>query len=105
MLKLEDLLLLDMAAKEEYDSPLPQKHYPDDDRIIYLARNDYGTPRRMIGTVSLVDFDLAHPGDVPQTAGIQADIYRAPEVIIGSEFSYSTDIWNLGVLVSNRLQV
>ena len=30
---------------------------------------------------------------------IQPDSYRAPEVLLGVGWSYSADIWNLGVMV------
>lgn len=34
---------------------------------------------------------------------IQALPYRAPEVILGMEWSSSADIWNFGVLVSSTV--
>jgi hypothetical protein len=35
----------------------------------------------------------------PQRHPIQPDHYRASEVILGAGWTYSADIWNLGVLV------
>lgn len=30
---------------------------------------------------------------------IQPEVYRAPEVFLGTGYTYSADIWNLGTLV------
>lgn len=49
----------------------------------------------------IADFGLARRGDSdqPQILPIQSDNYRAPEVILGTGWTYGADIWNLGVLV------
>lgn len=41
MVRLEDRGLLSQDAREEFESPLPQKHC-NDGRIIYLSRKNYG---------------------------------------------------------------
>lgn len=99
MIRMEDLALLAESAQAEFDHPLPQK-YCEDGRIIYLSRNNYGPPRKITALVRITDFDLAIDGDVPRKGLIQAEVYRAPEVILNAGFSYSADIWSLGVLVS-----
>lgn len=50
----------------------------------------------------IVDFGLAHTGGggEPLRHPIQPPLYHAPEVLLGVPWSYSADIWNLGVLVS-----
>ena len=70
-------------------------------RVTYRSHNDFG-PLKSFGILpKIADFGLAqritpsrrniHP--------IQPDHYRAPEVVLGIGWSYSADIWNLGVLV------
>jgi serine/threonine-protein kinase SRPK3 len=102
MVKIEDLSILDRDARDEFENPLPQKHC-EDDRIIYLSRNDYGQPRTTTGIVRITDFDLAVRGDIPRKGCIQAEVYRAPEVIIDAGYTYSADIWSLGVMVTIQL--
>ncbi|CZT13564.1 uncharacterized protein RAG0_17057 [Rhynchosporium agropyri] len=48
----------------------------------------------------IVDFGLAHQGDggEPFRHPIQPPLYHAPEVLLVVPWSYSADIWNLGVL-------
>ncbi|RMZ85138.1 hypothetical protein DV738_g32, partial [Chaetothyriales sp. CBS 135597] len=103
MVKLEDPLILAHAAEDEFNHPLPQKHC-EDGRIIYLARNDYGQFRRAAGVVRITDFDLAVFGDKSHKGCIQADIYRAPEVILDAGYTYSADIWSLGVMLWDLLE-
>ncbi len=100
LVKLEDPVLLEWAARDEYDNPLPQKHV--DKRTIYLSRNDFGRLLSGAGIPIICDFDISVSGSVPQSGGIQADMYRAPEAILDAGYTYSADIWNLGVLVSSR---
>lgn len=105
MIKIEDRSIFERDAEDEFNDPLPQKHI-DDGRIIYLARNNYGPLTRPTGTIQLVDFDLSiriKPGQI-HTGAIQAERYRAPEVILDAGYTYSADIWSLGVMAgSNRL--
>lgn len=81
------------------EHPLPQKVL--DDRTIYLSRNDFGLGVKGMGVPVITDFGLAVRGDVsqPHYRVIQPDHYRAPEVILATDWSYSADIWNLAILV------
>ena len=47
----------------------------------------------------MVDFGLSVLGDRPQSGAIQGENYRAPEVILDTGYTYSADIWSLGVMV------
>ncbi|KLP09803.1 probable dis1-suppressing protein kinase dsk1 [Fusarium fujikuroi] len=99
MIRIEDPKMFEKDAIEEYNNPLPEKQL--DDRIIYLSRNNFGPLSRPTGIIQLVDFDLAvrsTPGKLHYGA-IQGEKYRAPEVILNSGYSYSADIWSLGVMV------
>lgn len=101
MVKIEDPSILERDARDEYDHPLPQKHV--DGRVIYLSRNNYGHPAVATGIIQITDFDLAVFGDARHTGCIQAEVYRAPEVVLDAGYSYSADIWSLGVMVSTFL--
>ncbi len=97
MVRLEDKSILERDALDEYSDPLPQKRC--DDRIIYLSRNNYGPPAKFTGMISIVDFGYSVTGPGPHYGCIQAELYRAPEVILDAGWTYGTDIWSLGVLV------
>jgi serine/threonine-protein kinase SRPK3 len=97
MVRLQDKSILERDAHDEFDNPLPQKKYAD--RTIYLSRNNYGQPTSITGIISIVDFGLSVTGDGPHNGCIQAEPYRAPEVILDAGWTYSSDIWNLGVMV------
>jgi serine/threonine-protein kinase SRPK3 len=97
MVRLEDKSILERDAHDEFDNPLPQKKCAD--RTIYLSRNNYGQPTSITGIISIVDFGLSVTGDGPHNGCIQAEPYRAPEVILDAGWTYSSDIWNLGVMV------
>lgn len=53
----------------------------------------------------IADFGLAvqlvgeHGKEKTGNHPIQLDHYRAPEVILGCDWSFSADTWNIGVLV------
>lgn len=99
MVRIEDPSVFGRDAQDEFDNPLPQKS--SDARTIYLSRNNYGPLSVATGIIEIVDFDLSvrsEPGQVHMGA-IQAEVYRAPEVILDAGYTYSADIWSLGVMV------
>ncbi|KAI8673051.1 Protein kinase domain-containing protein [Fusarium sp. Ph1] len=99
MVKIEDPAIVDRDVKDEFDNPLPQKYI--DGRTIYLSRNNYGPLAKPTGIIQIVDFDFSvrtTPGQIHPGA-IQAEIYRAPEVILNAGYTHSADIWSLGVMV------
>ncbi|EAW14979.1 protein kinase domain protein [Aspergillus clavatus NRRL 1] len=97
LMSLREPSVLDKVAQDEMNDPLPQKHL--EDRTIYLSRNQFGLEVRGLGRPVITDFGLAVDGSRIHHHLIQPDEYRAPEVIIGAGWSYSVDIWNLGVLI------
>ncbi|KAK6829201.1 hypothetical protein RU639_003195 [Aspergillus parasiticus] len=103
MVKIEDQSILEESAKDEYEDPLPQKICPDG-RTIYLSRNNYGPTLKTTGIIAITYFNLSVPGDRPNSGFIQAEIYRAPEVILDAGLTYSADIWSLGVMLWDLLE-
>lgn len=100
MVRPENKAILEEDALDEFNNPLPQKIC--DDRTIYLSRNNYGQPSKVTGIVSIIDFGFSVRGDGPHYGCIQAEPYRAPEVILDAGWTYSSDIWSLGVMVCFR---
>lgn len=84
---------------DEEEAPSPRKTYGD--RVVYLSREDLGIPKRTPGVPKLADFDAAIRGDVPTPHNhpIQPNLYRSPEATLLAGWTYSIDIWNLGLLV------
>lgn len=97
LMALRDQSVLDTVARDELEKPLPQKTCKD--RTIYLSRNDFGFQADNIGRPVIMDFGLSVEGTNLHNLTIQPQGFRAPEVIIGSGWDYSVDIWNLGALV------
>lgn len=58
-------------------------------------------PRSFDILPKIADFGLAQSGAGPEPLlhPIQPPVYHTPEVILGTSWTYSVDIWNLGVLV------
>ncbi|OAA34128.1 Protein kinase-like domain protein [Metarhizium rileyi] len=102
MIKIEDPVILERDALDEYNNPLPQK--VTDERTIYLARNNYRELVKPTASVQITDFDLAVSGMSKHTSLIQVESYRAPEVILDARYTYSADIWNLGVILWDLLE-
>ncbi|KAM6528966.1 hypothetical protein FALCPG4_009918 [Fusarium falciforme] len=104
MVKIEDPAIFDQDAKDEFDNPLRQKYI--DGRTVYLSRNNYGPLAKPTGIIQIVDFYFSvrtTPGQIHMGA-IQAEIYRAPEVILNIGYTYSADIWSLEVVLWDLLQ-
>src|SRR4051794_41022839 len=72
-----------------------------DGRSVYRSHNNFGAIKSYNILPKIAGFSLAQRGDSDQTRilPIQPDHCRAPEVILGTGWTYSADIWNLGVLV------
>ncbi len=55
------------------------------------------------GPPVLCDLGGARLGDEEHRGDIMPDVYRAPEVILGMEWSYGVDTWNAAMVVGKRL--
>lgn len=98
LLSVESRAAIEELIAEEREEPTPFKS--SDGRRIYASRN-FGDMKGSPGVPKLADFGLAVSGDVasPHTHPIQPDLFQAPEVILQAGWTYSADIWNLGVMV------
>ncbi|MCJ1291464.1 hypothetical protein MMC34_003008 [Xylographa carneopallida] len=79
----------------ELESPSPWKDV--DGRAVYLTRK-LGRPK-LFGRPVLCDFGQARYGNAKNDDLIQPQNYRAPEVMLEMTWSYSVDIWNVGVMI------
>ncbi len=95
MLEIEDISLLKRFEAAEDESPSPRKVL--DDRTIYKTREFDLTDAP--GPPVLCDFGEARYGGEEHVDLIRPDIYRAPEVIFDIPWTYSVDIWMVGVMV------
>ena len=91
--------VLDDFVEHQKQISLP-RHITTNGHITYLSQSDFGPLREYFILPEIADLDLAQSGEGPlHIHPIQPHRYRAPEVILGTGWSYSADIWNLGVLV------
>ncbi|PWY93951.1 CMGC protein kinase [Aspergillus sclerotioniger CBS 115572] len=95
----ENSSVLQDFVQAQPSNPMPRK--VKNRRTIYLSHNDFGPLRSFYILPKITDFGLAHhqgTSSVLNRHPIQPDEYRAPEVILGAGWTYSADIWNLGLL-------
>lgn len=98
----DDAVLADFV-KYHKRNPSPRHVRAEDGRITYLSQSDFGPLRGLRLMPVLADFNLAFPGlgeHHGHISAIQSHYFRAPEVLLGCSWSYSVDIWNVGLLVS-----
>ena len=94
-LRIEDSSILKSFELFELENPAPRKIY--NDRVVYESRG-LKKPAQF-GRPILCDFGEARFGALLHTDMIQPSVYRSPEVILIMAWTYSTDIWNVGVMV------
>ena len=110
-LKLENILItfenerILPAFKNHQTKKLPMQYKLDaiTGRTVYRCHNDFGlldgkSLKHIVPKIA--DFGLATElNNKVRIHIIQADCYRAPEVILGCGWDSSADIWNFGVMV------
>lgn len=95
-LRIEDESILRHFEAAELSHPSRRKI--DGDRVIYESRGLIRPEKP--GRPVLCDFGEARFGKDTYVDDIQPYVYRAPEVILDIPWTYSVDIWNVGVMVS-----
>ncbi|KAG5289160.1 protein kinase [Histoplasma ohiense] len=102
-------------AKEQAAQSMQCKTDPNTGRVVYRCHNDFAPlDSSGLGNMypQITDFGAAtllandsHDGTVQfGTRPIQPDYYRAPEAVLGCGWSFSADIWNLGVMAWNIIE-
>ena len=99
MLTIEDESILEDFEKEEFKHPCPRKVI-NKKRTIYTSRNFRHPKNHAWGHPVLCDFGEARIGSFHAHEEIQPEIYKAPEIIMETGWSYSVDIWNTACMVS-----
>ncbi|EIT81326.1 hypothetical protein AO1008_10663 [Aspergillus oryzae 100-8] len=104
-LQLKNLLLpgpetsyLSRFEEAEVADPSPRKALKD--RTIYKS---LGFPPKG-GLPILADFGEARLGDQEHNEDIMPNVYRAPEVILRSNWGYKVDIWSVAMVLSHSDQ-
>jgi serine/threonine-protein kinase SRPK3 len=103
MITIEDNAVLTDFVKYWGKHHQPRHVRSEDGRVTYLSQGDFGRLRGSRLLPELADFNLSCPGlddGLGHVSAIQSHCFRAPEVLLGCPWSYSADIWNLGLLVS-----
>lgn len=96
LIEIEDENILDAFVDAELAAPSPRKFI--DGTPIYASRR-FDLPKQY-GNVVLSDFGSAVRGDQKRVHDAQPNVYRCPEVMLKTEWSYPADIWNVGAMVS-----
>ncbi|KFY96073.1 hypothetical protein V498_02927 [Pseudogymnoascus sp. VKM F-4517 (FW-2822)] len=92
---IEDNSILAAFEESEIAQPSPRKKAVD--REIYISRT-LDMPES-IGEPVLCDFGNAVYGTKLNDDDAYPDVYRCPEVMLHLPWSYSADIWNVGVMI------
>lgn len=99
MLTIEDeTMLKDFEEAEIKNNPTPKKII-NSERAIYASRSFRRPRNHAWGRPVLCDFGEGRVGRIHPHSGIQPAIYKAPGIVMESEWSHSVDIWNVGCMV------
>ncbi|KAJ5483236.1 protein kinase domain protein [Penicillium desertorum] len=93
--EIEDKSILESFTQAELEKPSPRKIV--NGLPVYASRR-FDLPK-VFGRAVLSDFGSAVRGDEKRNHDAQPDVYRSPEVMLKTDWSYPVDIWNVGVMV------
>ena len=99
LLGFEDSSIINDYVRQQKENPPLFKEL--DGHPIYQSRADFGGLRKGVGLLKISDFGAAVFGNVstPRCHDIQPEQFCAPEVLLKAGWTYSADIWNLGMVV------
>ncbi|EFE41028.1 hypothetical protein TRV_04226 [Trichophyton verrucosum HKI 0517] len=98
--EIEDKSILESFTQAELKSPSPRKIV--NGLPIYTSRR-FDLPK-VFGRAVLSDFGSAVRGDEKRNHDAQPNVYRCPEVMLKTDWSYPVDIWNVGAMVWDLLE-
>lgn len=95
----DDTVIKDYVQQQRLDPALSVFR---NGRHVWESRPDFGPLRGGTGLLKISDFGAAVSGNVSQAWNhdIQPREFCAPEVLLKAGWTYSADIWNLGIMVS-----
>ncbi|KGO42280.1 hypothetical protein PEX2_079290 [Penicillium expansum] len=93
--ELEEVSILDKLTDAEIAHPSARKSV--NNMPIYASRR-FKLPQKF-GRAILSDFGSAVRGDEKRNHDAQPAVYRSPEVMLRTGWSYPIDIWNVGTMV------
>jgi len=99
----KDQSVIESFVQGQVENPMARKLI--DGWAVYLCHNDFGDfdgkPALKKMFPKITDFGLAEQGDQPglRIHPIQPDHCHAPEVLLGTGWLYSADIWNFDIMI------
>lgn len=101
LLGFEDRSVINDYVRQQKENPPHSKEVHG--HPIYQSRPDFGGLRKGVGLLKISDFGAAVFGNVPtpHRHDIQPEQFCAPEVLLKAGWTYSADIWNLGMVASD----
>ncbi|KAI9669210.1 MAG: hypothetical protein M1817_004705 [Caeruleum heppii] len=99
LLGFEERSVIDDYVLQQKASPPPHKEV--DGHPIYQSTADFGPLRKGVGLLKISDFGAAVIQNEPTLHyhDIQPEQFCAPEVLLKAGWTYSADIWNLGMVL------
>jgi serine/threonine-protein kinase SRPK3 len=102
MLTIRDEGILAEFEQAEREHPCPRKVI-DNERTIYASRKFRHPQNHNWGYPILCDLGEARIGQRHPYEEILPEIYKAPEILLQTEWSYPIDIWCTACMVSFQL--
>jgi serine/threonine-protein kinase SRPK3 len=104
----EDEVVIDRFVENQKLHPMPRKKI--EEGYVYLSHNDFQQLDSVQSLLTIypkiTDFGLAEHlsehSPRPRFHPIQPDAYQAPEVLLGTGWSYEADVWSFGIMVRLR---